>query len=214
MRCSPKQKPRGETQRQRRQTPRRRGGHSHDRSPCQMPPNLPRRLLLDVASPGKGRPPPALGCPSWALPRQRAGQGPRPAMPPATEPPPPEKRLCPHGPRWRWTGRLSELVKGIRTRVTRECPGPFNSGGMRGGGGRGDLNGALQTGRRRPLQRSKAQEGTEGPRAALSPMAALHSSAYSAKPSPSTAASRREAQLQALSPGSAGFPRPAPQPSP
>lgn len=38
----------------------------------------------------------------------------------------------------------------------------FQTGGMRGGGGRGDLNGGPGDGGRRPHPRSKAQEGTEG----------------------------------------------------
>lgn len=100
-----------------------------------------------------------------------------------------KRDFCPRNPHQCWTGRLSELVKGIRSRLTSCVQGLSNSWGMRGGGGRQDLNGDPGDRRKEAPPVIKGPGRNRGSGAALSPMAAIHSPACSAKSSPTTTSS-------------------------
>lgn len=118
----PKQKTQGETQRQRSQAPPERGMDLvMTGAPAQCPQTSPRGLcgpwhLLKRTGP-------------FLCPAQAEGRpGPRSAT--CNVPSTAQKEASgPQSPHWCWIGRLSGLVKGIRTRLTSVCSGPFKLGG-------------------------------------------------------------------------------------
>lgn len=93
----------------------------------------------------------------------------------------------------------------------------FQTGGMKGGGGQGDLNGGPGDGGRRPHQRSKAQKGTEGlglPFHPWSLFTVLPAPPSPAPPRPPLGLPGREALPGLCPPSPAGYCRPMPQLSP
>lgn len=90
-------------------------------APCYMPLELPVRVLLDLASFQKDRP---LPVPSVPRRQPRAQQ-----LHLQCTPYRPTRSFQPPRPHQCWTGQLPELVKGIRTRLTSVCSGPFKLGG-------------------------------------------------------------------------------------
>lgn len=112
----------------------------------------------------------------------------RPESPPAMRPLLPQKQLRLPQSTLVLDWAASELVKGLLTRLSLVCSGPFKLWGDERRGSQGDWNGGPRGGGQAPPE-IKGPGRNRGSGAALSPMAAIHSSGCSTESGPATTSS-------------------------